>query len=174
MAAKLSLLSLSAILASAPLGSCYSQSIAGSSERGLFDIPTAEYAGKDKANATGTITFDGYSLSIAVKADVLLPNTSDSSTMTSVISLEKDQSVRNQTACFGVFHGLSANISAASIDLDSQDGFGCGRMLTSQCVSDLFSASNDVFQRDCSGYLPDIPWSCEDQFSDRSGASFCE
>lgn len=175
MAAKFSLLSLSAILASAPLCSCqFGEFISGSGDLGLFDIPTAEYADKDDANATGTITFDGYSLNIAVKADVPISNTSDSSTMTSVISLEMDQPVRNQTTCVAVYHGLSANISAAAIDLESQDGSGCDRMLTNQCVSDFLSASNDGIERDCNGYLPEIPQSCRDQFGDMSGSGFCE
>jgi hypothetical protein len=174
MAASISLLSLAAILATAPLGSCQTQSIAGSGDLGLFDIPVSEYAGKDVANATGTITFDGYSLSIAVKADVPISNTSDSSTMTSVISLGMDQPVRNQTACFAVFQGLSANISAASIDLKSQDGSGCNRMLTDQCVSDMLTAANNGIKRDCAGYLPDIPQSCMDQFGDMSGTGFRE
>lgn len=178
MATKLSILSLSAILASVPLGSCQfgEQTIAGDGPLGLFDIPTSEYADKDNANATGLITFDRYSLSIAVKADVPIPDADsgdpDNSTMTSVISLEIDSPVRNQTTCVAIFHGLSANISAASIDLDSQDGYGCGRMLSDDCVSALLSAANSGIQRDCSGYLPDIPQSCMDQFGDMSGTGF--
>lgn len=178
MASKLFLLSLSAILAVAPLGSCSlgEQSIAGESSIGLFDIPTSDYANRDDANATGVITFDLYSLSIAVKADVPIPDadSGDNSTMTSVISLQIDSPASNQTACVAIYHGLSANISEASIDLDSQDGDGCGRMLTDECVSDLLSAANDGVQRDCSGYLPQIPTSCTEQFGDMSGTGFCE
>lgn len=176
MSSKLSLLSLSAILAMAPLGSCQ-QSIAGDGPGpGLFDIPTSDYANKDDANATGVITFDGYSLSIAVKADVPIPDADspDNSTMTSVISLGIDSPDTNQTTCVAIYNGLSANISAASIDLDSQDGSGCGKMLSDDCVSDLLSAANNGIQRDCSGFLPSVPQSCTEQFGDMSGIGFCE
>lgn len=180
MATKLSLLSLSAILASAPLGSCSlgEQSIAGDGGLGLFDIPTSEYADRNNANATGIIGFDRYSLSIAVKADVPIPNLDAgdprNSTMTSVISLEMDSPASNQTTCVAIYHGLSANISAASMDLDSEDGYGCGRMLSDDCVSALLSAANDGIQKDCSGYLPQVPQVCMDQFGDLSGTGFCE
>lgn len=177
MATQLSLLSLAAILTSVPLGSCqYEQTIAGEGPLGLFDIPTSDYANRSDTNATGTITFDRYSLSIAVKADVPIPDadSGDNSTMTSVISLDIDSPVSNQTTCFAIYHGLSANISAASIDLDSQDGYGCGRMLTDKCVSDLLSAANQGIERDCSGFLPSIPQSCTGQFGDMSGMGTCE
>lgn len=178
MAHKLSFFSLAAIMATAPLGSCQfgEQTIAGDGPLGLFDIPTSDYANKDDANATGVITFDRYSLSIAVKADVPIPDADspDNSTMTSVISLEMDSPASNQTTCVAIYHGLSANISAASIDLDSQDGYGCGQMLSDNCVSDLLSAANDGIERDCSGFLPSIPQSCMEQFGDMSGTGFCK
>lgn len=178
MVTKFLLLSLSAILASAPFGSCSlgEQSIAGDGGLGLFDIPTSEYADRNNTNATGIIGFDRYSLSIAVKADVPIPNSdsAENSTMTSVISLEMDSPASNQTTCVAVYHGLSANISAASMDLDSEDGYGCGRMLSDDCVSALLSAANDGIQKDCSGYLPQIPQVCMEQFGDLSGTGFCE
>lgn len=180
MASMRSLLSLLTILATTPLGLCQfgEQTIAGEGTSGLFDIPISKYADSDNANATGVITFDRYSLSISVKADVPIADPQsgnpNNSTMTTVISLGMDPPVRNQTTCFGIFFGLSANISAASMDLDSQDGYGCGRMLTDECVSDLLSDVNGRVERDCRFYLPDIPRSCGDQIWDPTGSSFCE
>lgn len=182
MATKLSLLSLSAILASAPLGLCQSgeESIAGEGSIGLFDIPTSEYTNSDNANATGLIHFDRYNLSIAVTADVPIPDSEsgdpNNSTMATVISLGMGTPVQNQTTCVAIYHGLSANISAASAELDSQDGYSCDSMLTDECNSDLRSAANSNIQTivDCNGYLPQIPQSCMDQFGDLNGAGFCE
>lgn len=181
MATKVSLLTLSAILAWAPLGSCQDgeQTIVGDSPFGLYGIPTEDYTG-DNANATGTITFDGYSLSIAVTADVPIaePQSGNpkNSTMATVISLAMDSPVQNQTSCVSVFGGLSVNISESTLDLDSQDGLGCGQMLSDACISDLLTATNRDVQRDCSGYLPlwDEPQSCKGQFDDLNGSGWCE
>lgn len=175
MAAKFSLLSLCAVLATAPLGSCQlsEESIAGDGGAGLFGVPVEEYAGQEIANATGIVELDGYNLTIGVTADVPIPDSSDT-TMATVISLEMGQALRNRTTCVAIYHGLSANISAAALNLTTEEERSCTAMLTDECFSDFMRASSDVLSGDCSGYLPEIPNSCKDQFGDMSGSGFCE
>ncbi|KAK2613388.1 hypothetical protein N8I77_000306 [Diaporthe amygdali] len=172
MAPRLSLSLLA--LALTPLGSCQTgdESIFGAGDEGLFGIPTSEYSDPDKANATGIITFDRsnveYSLSIAVSADVPIPE-SDNFASTSVLSLGVESAERNLTTCVAIYSGLSANVTAASADLDAQDGFGCSKMLSEECISDFYSAASQGLNSDCSNFLPSVPASCESQFSDLSG-----
>lgn len=179
MASKFSFLSLCAIMATAPLASCQSMdwsrftewSISGDGETGLWGIPVEEYINKDDANATGTINLDGYNLTIAVTADVPMVN-STNTTMTTVISLGMDQALVNGTTCVAIWHGLSANISAAANGLDSQDGHDCGSILTDECVRDFEFAVSEALTEDCSGSMPDIPDSCRDQFDNLNGSEF--
>ncbi|KAI3392634.1 hypothetical protein diail_5422 [Diaporthe ilicicola] len=167
---RISLLPLLAILASTPLGFCQKrQDIFGSGAEGLFGIPTSEYSDPKKANGTGSITFDRYTLSVAVSADVPIPDKDDVA-MTSVLSLEVDPSGGNLTTCVAIYSGLSANVTAAAADLkDSQDGYGCGQMLSDECISDLYSAASQGLSGDCGNFLPQIPQSCTSQFADLSG-----
>lgn len=148
-------------------------SISGDGETGLWGIPVEEYINKDDANATGTINLDGYNLTIAVTADVPMVN-STNTTMTTVISLGMDQALVNGTTCVAIWHGLSANISAAANGLDSQDGHDCGSILTDECVRDFEFAVSEALTEDCSGSMPDIPDSCRDQFDNLNGSEFRE
>lgn len=165
------LLPILAILASTPPGSCQnvgSQSILGADDVGLYDIPTSDYSDPEKANATGQITFDRYTLTLAVTADVPIPD-EDNVAMTSILSLGIDSTGPNLTNCVAIYSGLSANATAAAADLaDSQDGLGCGKMLSDECVLDLTSAASQVLSSDCGSFLPSIPSSCIEQFGDLS------
>ncbi|KAG8166675.1 hypothetical protein KVR01_002364 [Diaporthe batatas] len=167
MAAKLSLLSLCAILATAPIGSCQvSEEIMSETDSvGYFEILSEPIDAKDDANATGIINLDGYNLTIAVVADLPIPN-STNTTMATVISLEMEPALTNLTTCISVFQSLSANTTAAAIGLESQDGYGCGSILTDECVSDFELAVSQTIVEDCSNSMPSIPDSCRDQFGD--------
>lgn len=171
MASKI-LLPLLVVLASTPRVICQnagSSTIMGADDVGLYDIPTSDYSDPDKANATGQITFDRYTLTLAVSADVPIPD-EDSVAMTSVLSLGIDTAGPNLTNCVAVYYsGLSANVTAAAADLeDSQDGLGCGKMLSDECVSDLLFAASQGLNSDCSSFLPSVPSSCTAQFGDLS------
>lgn len=185
MAAKFSLFSLCAILVMAPIGSCqlsiFSEdwsrftewSISGDGETGLWGIPVEEYIDPKDANATGTIHRQGYNLTIAVKADVPMVNSTNTTT-TTVISLEMDPDYTNLTTCVAIWHGLSASISAAAAGHDSRYGYDCSSLLTDECISDLTSARSQSLEKDCSGSMPAMPDSCKDQFDSLNASEFRE
>lgn len=181
------LIPLLSLLASAPLATHAEPvvSVLGySDDEGPFGIPSFLDL-TSHPNATGAITFNGpslsggpeveYTLSINVTADVPLTNaTADINaddkgnfTIASVLSLTGgDVNNSDKSICIGMFTGLSANTTAAAQDLTSQDGAGCGQMLSEECMSAI---SNGVLlgtQPNCAGLSVTMPGTCVGQFAD--------
>lgn len=124
-----------------------------------------------------------WTLQLNITADVPLTNATDSVVeddrgdyaTASVLSLVGDggASSSNTTICYSIWSGLAVNISAAAKGRPSQDGAGCGNMLSEQCILDLMNEGGQ-FAPDCQP-APVLPQSCISQMSpDLNGVASCE
>ena len=145
-----------------------------------FGVPLSTWLDEaSNPNATGAITFDvpglsdrsdvEFTLRLNVTADVPLTDVEhrDKVVMVTTMSLDTEYHNTSQTFCAGFFYGFSAE-TAAMQNLTSQDGAGCGQILSEECLSDIHDDLLSEFDTACAGMF-ELPETCLSEFGGHAG-----